>query len=129
MQVQDGKRLPINRRLTKRVNQMTKNAPATQLPWHLGLRQAEQIVYDSKGWAVANATVYHGKADLAETKANAAYIAKACNAYPQLVEVLQGLFEQCAMVHKYWGDGCNQKQADEVQKRALVLLAELGEQS
>ena len=65
--------------------------PATPLPWHVGLRQAEQIVYDAKGWAVANATVYHGAADVAETKANARYIAHACNAYPRLVEALRTL--------------------------------------
>ena len=59
--------------------------PATALPWHVGLRQAEQIIYDGKGWAVANATVYHGKADGAETRANAAYIVHACNAYPRLM--------------------------------------------
>ena len=49
-------------------------APATPLPWHVGIKQAEQIIYDDKGWAVANATVYHGKADRQETVANAAYI-------------------------------------------------------
>ena len=60
-------------------------APATPLPWHVGLRQAQQIIYDDKGWAVANATVYHGRADGAETRANATYIVEACNAYPRLM--------------------------------------------
>ena len=78
---------------------MTKHAPATPLPWHLGTRQAEQIVYDGKGWAVANATVYHGHADGAETKANAAYIAHACNKYPQLVQALRAMMEQYSVAH------------------------------
>lgn len=101
--------------------------PATPLPWHFGPRAAERIVYDEKGWAIANATVYHGRADDGDAKANAAYIAHAANAYPKLVEALQGLFEQCAMVHKHWGEGCNRRQADEAQKEALALLSELGE--
>lgn len=46
-------------------------------PWHLGMRQAEQIVYNDKGWAVANATVYHGKEGREEMKANARLIAAA----------------------------------------------------
>lgn len=50
----------------------TTNTPG---PWHVGIKQAEQIVYNDKGWAVANATVYHGKEDLAEVKANARLIA------------------------------------------------------
>ena len=73
---------------------MTTITPATPLPWHVGIKQAEQIIYDGKGWAVANATVYHGKADGAETRANAAYIVAACNAYPQLVAALR---EVCAV--------------------------------
>lgn len=70
--------------------------PATPLPWHVGVRQAEQIIYDAKGWAVANATVYHGKADRAETVANARYIAHACNAYPELVSMIRRLTHPAA---------------------------------
>ena len=99
-------------------------APATALPWHLGLKQAEQIVYDSKGWAVANATVYHGKADLAETKANAAYISHAANAYPQLVSALRAIsgaspLETDSFVCDF----------DTLQSMARAALRELGEQS
>ena len=44
-------------------------------PWHVGIKQAEQIIYNYKGWAIANATVYHGKNDIQETKDNARLIA------------------------------------------------------
>ena len=71
----------------------TNHKPATPLPWHRGIKQAEQIIYDQSGWAVANATVYHGKSDGAETKANAAYIAHAANNYGPLVEALRGMVE------------------------------------
>jgi hypothetical protein len=74
--------------------------PATPLPWHRGLKQAEQIVYDAKGWAIANATVYHGEADKDECKANAAYIAHACNAYPRLVEAINAALKELADLDK-----------------------------
>ena len=46
-------------------------------PWHVGVRQAEQIVYDENGWAVANATVHHGESKIPESKANARLTAAA----------------------------------------------------
>lgn len=67
----------------------TKHQPATALPWHVGVRQAERIIYDACGWAVANATVYHGASDAEEVKRNAAYIAHAANKYPELVAALR----------------------------------------
>jgi hypothetical protein len=93
--------------------------PATKLPWHLGLKQAERIVYDATGWAVCNATVYHGKEDAGDCQKNAAYIAHACNAYPKLVEALR---EQ---ISQYIGDFGPDHPATKIR----VLLAELGEQS
>ena len=53
------------------------SAQHTPGPWHVGIKQAEQIVYTKNGWAVANATVYHGKQDKDEAKANARLIAEA----------------------------------------------------
>ena len=43
-----------------------------------------------------------------QNKANAALIAAA----PELLGALEDLFKHCAMIHKYWGDSCNQKEAD-----------------
>jgi hypothetical protein len=96
--------------------------PATKLPWHLGLKQAERIVYDSNGWAVCNATVYHGKEDAEDCKKNAAYIAHACNAYPKLVEALRKIKERT--------DGSRDfDAAAEAAYITSTVLAELGEQS
>jgi hypothetical protein len=60
---------------------------ATPGPWHLGVKQAEAIVYDSTGWAVANATVYHGESDREECRTNAHLIAAA----PELRDALAQL--------------------------------------
>lgn len=54
-----------------------------------------------------------------ENLANAALIAAA----PDLLAALEQLFEHCAMVHKHWGDGCNQKQADAAQKLGREAIA------
>ena len=43
-----------------------------------------------------------------EIEANARLIAAA----PEMLDALKSLYEHCAMIHKTWGDGCNQKQAD-----------------
>ena len=32
-------------------------------------------------------------------------------AVAELVEAVEGLFENCAMIHKHWGDGCNSAEA------------------
>ena len=80
----------------------TKHTPATPLPWHKGIKQAEQIVYDVSGWAVANATVYHGEADAHDCRANAAYIAHAANAYPQLVAALRQMIGAHGNIGRWW---------------------------
>ena len=33
-------------------------------------------------------------------------------AAPDLLAALEGLFEHCSMIHKHWGEGGNQKEAD-----------------
>jgi len=32
-------------------------------------------------------------------------------AVAELVAAVDGLFENCAMIHKHWGDGCNSAEA------------------
>lgn len=60
------------------MNNETKHTPE---PWHVGIKQAEQIVYDKTGWAVCNATVFHGHGDPdGEAKANARRIVACVNA-------------------------------------------------
>ncbi len=41
----------------------------------------------------------------------------------ELTEALEGLFENCAMIHKSWGDGDNSKQADAAIQAALAAIA------
>jgi hypothetical protein len=41
---------------------------------------------------------------------------------PELLEALRGVFEHCALVHKHWGDGGNQQQADAAVASARALL-------
>jgi hypothetical protein len=41
----------------------------------------------------------------------------------ELLSVLQGLFENCAMIHKHWGDASNAAAADEAIKAAQAAIA------
>jgi len=44
-------------------------------------------------------------------------------AAPDLLKALKDLFEHCAMIHKYWGDGSNTKEADAAIKSARAAIA------
>ncbi len=57
-----------------------------------------------------------------EPDANAQLIAAA----PDLLHALEQLFEHCSMIHKHWGDGCNQKQADAAIKAGRAAIAKAG---
>lgn len=35
---------------------------------------------------------------------------------------LEGLFEHCTMVHRYWGENSNSKEADAAQAAALAVI-------
>lgn len=63
---------------------MNKHTPT---PWHVG-ETAPTIVYAPDGFAVANATVFHGRHEPEESVTNAAFIVRACNAHDELVSVL-----------------------------------------
>lgn len=117
---------------------MSNNRPATALPWHLGARQAERIIYDKTGWAVANATVYHGRAEDPECRQNARYIVHAANAYARLVDAVKML---TATVELHTGNGAREQPAnwprdangdisyEAIATGARALLRELGEGS
>jgi hypothetical protein len=56
---------------------------------------------------------------------NARLIVRAVNSHDKLISALQGLFEHCAMVHKHWGEGSNQKEADAAIDAARAALTEV----
>jgi hypothetical protein len=67
-------------------------------------------------WHVAEMGTHNGREVSA---ANARLIAAA----PELLSALESLFEHCSMVHKRWGDGSNQKEADAAIEAARAAIA------
>ena len=67
-----------------------------------------------------NATVAHYSLQLALAERD-----KARADVAELRAALQGLFEQCAMVHKHWGADDNTKAANAAQNAARAMLAKL----
>lgn len=94
---------------------MTKHTPG---PWNFKPANASHKTRyisspdDSSGgnWIVAN--ILHSDAD-----------ARLIAAAPELLEALQALFENCAMIHKNWGDGDNSRAADNAIERARAAIA------
>lgn len=41
---------------------------------------------------------------------------------PDMLRALQGLYKHCSMIHKHWGEGCNQKAADEAIQAGLAAI-------
>lgn len=94
----------------------TKHTPG---PWH----STHAIVYNAQGWAVANATVFHGKHGADESTANAHLIASA----PELLEALKDaefLLRQLSINWKEAArmvDSCKRSASD---ARAAIAKAE-----
>jgi len=65
----------------------------TKTPWHTG-GIGNHIVFDSDGYAVANATVFHGKQEDGESAANADHIVKCVNSHDALVDAVKAALKR-----------------------------------
>jgi len=84
-------------------------------PWQL--QAGRSIVTSSGEFYLSYGSDRHGNPkfkDFCELDSNARLIAAA----PDLLSSLQALFKECAMIHRYGGEACNQKAAD-----AAILAA------
>jgi len=73
--------------------------------WRNGQTETCQFDYleDEEGW-----TILEASGVTTNDNPHLDLIASA----PELLVALEGLFKECAMIHKYGGDACNQKEAD-----------------
>ncbi len=108
-----------------------KNDKHTPGPWFIGKPAPDMntrcAIRDTDGWEIAEIPGLPIDQPHERQDANAALIARA----PLLIEcreVLNDLFQQCAMIHKSWGDGDNSKQADAAISKARALLAKIDEE-
>lgn len=63
-----------------------------------------------------------GSQDIAEREANKILAMHCRNQMPVLLRAVQDVLKQCALVHKHWGDNCNQKEADAATKALALAL-------
>lgn len=85
-----------------------------------------QIVANAHDNILAEVLAYGvGMVDEGETAPwhNARDNANLIAAAPELLEALKGIFEQCALVHKRWGDGNNLREATAAIDTARAAIA------
>lgn len=96
-------------------------------PWKVGGHPGDD---SGTGWRTILAKCPFGDMYVAQAlETDAKMIVRAVNCHEDLVAALEGLFEHCAMIHKHWGEGCNQKEANEAKERALAAIAKAKEAS
>ena len=111
----------------KKGNTMSTNTKHTPGQWHIGSGNGEGSIFADNGrtrFEIGGTTLYpicqvNRKWEDEEDEANARLIAAA----PELLQAILDLFRECAIVHKYWGDGANTKEADAAIKRAKDAIA------
>ena len=97
---------------------MSTKQPATPLPWQVDAGGDGEIEIWAPPYRRTLALVGDGLRATSDDTTNAAYIAHACNAYPQLVAALRGMAHLAELVP---GD------ETPVHRDARTLLAKLGE--
>lgn len=65
------------------------SAQHTPGPWHVGEGVAQRIIYDSRGWPIADAKLFHGNSRSGEDVPNARLIAAA----PDMLEALKAIID------------------------------------
>lgn len=94
---------------------MSRHTPG---PWSID----SGVYLDNKEVGVSNGfrrlAIVNAGAGEREAIANAHLIAAA----PELLAALEGLFEHCAMIHKYGGEISNAREADHAQELGLAAI-------
>jgi hypothetical protein len=107
-----GKQPPTNRRWL-----LFMSTPPVEwtIRESIGLKGAVAIDIDPTCFGVTA----KGSTSVALARKNARMMAAA----PDMLAAIEGLFEHCAMVHKRWGEGHNQREADAAIKAAHAAIA------
>jgi hypothetical protein len=87
-------------------------------PWYTIHPESGEVAHEKTGNTIARCVWAINDMDYS---ANARLIAEA----PSMYDALRALFANCTMVHTVWGDGCNQKEADEAIASARAILARI----
>lgn len=94
----------------------TEQASHTALPWKVESESSANYVIGADGMTVALIIMPR-----TPFRANAAYIVKACNAYPEMLEALRGLSGAASLALKF-GDDSDLRTARD---NARAVLAEI----
>lgn len=74
--------------------------------------------YIAKPWLWPDRTIGKRESRVLREEHNALF-----NSHAELLAALEGLFRECVMIHKHWGDNCNQPQADAAKAAAHAAIA------